>query len=319
MFPLDKFTYFTQFFFRSIIFLAAVSLGRFLGSEGTALMTTGKSLVLFGTVICLLIALFRRVRCQIKYGFLNSIYFSLLFLIFMYGSLIRCYLLSNLGIYFETLLPCFILYVSDPGLSTSNGDTSSSTTHIVSSDSPHSPIIPPNPQPGGNLLSLFGTQDPDRELELYARIRLLENLLIERLPPQLNLGEYENLVRDNLNQARNVLHYQSALSHELFDITVLELKANLQDRLFNLLMAEPDERLQLILRESPFPERAIRSEALEFIEGRLDLLNLGNPHPHAYPEKVILQTTLEQWLTNLREFDQNSAVYAEFLSHFRGV
>ena len=203
-------------------------------------------------------------------------------------------------------------------MSTSNDDTSSSTTHIVS-DSPHSLILPENPQPGGNLLSLFGTQDPDREIELYARVRLLESRLIERLPPQLNSGEYESLVRDNLNQARNFMHYQSALSNEIFDITVLELKANLQDRLFDLLMAEPDERLLLLIRESPFPERAIRSEALSFIEERLDLLNIGNPHPHAYAEKVILQTTLEQWLNNLIQFNQNAIVYTEFISHFRGI
>lgn len=304
------------FLLRSSLFLAVFSLGRFLGPEGTALM----SLVLFGTVICLLIALFRRIKSKIKYGFLRVVlYLSLLFLIFVYGSLVRCYLLSHLGIYLSDILPCFIFYVSDPGLSTSNGDTSSSTTHIVSSDSPHSPIIPPNPQPEGSLLSHFGTQDPDRELELYARIRLLENKLIDRLPPQLNFGEYENLVRDNLNQARHILNYQSALSHELFDITILELKANLQDKPFDLLMTEPNERLLLILRESPFQERAIRPEALEFIEGRLDLLNIGNPHPHAYPEKVILQNTLEQWLDNLRQFNKNAIVYTEFLSHFRGV
>ena len=264
------------------------------------------------------ILLFRKIKRKIKYSYLKvAIYFSLLFLICFYGSLIRYYLLSHLGLYFDYLLPCFIFCVSDSSLSTSN-DTSSSTTHIVS-DSRDELIIPENPQPEGGLLSHFGTQDPDREIELYARVRLLENRLIERLPPQLNLGEYENLVRDNLNQARNFMHYQSALSNELFDITILELKANLQDGLFDLLMAEPDEHLRLIFRESPFQERAIRPEALEFLEGRLDLLNIGNPHPHAYAEKVILQTTLEQWLNNLRQLNRNSIVYTEFISHFRGV
>lgn len=290
-----------------------VFFGPFLGT------TTGKDLVLFGILLVLLILMFRRIHFKIKYGFLKvAIYFSLLFVIFMYGSVIRCYLLSHLSFYFESLLPCFIFYVSESSLSTSNDNTSSSTTHIVES-SPHSLIPPENPQPGGNLLSIFGTQDPGGETELYTRIRLLENRLIERLPPQQTPGEYENLVRDNLNQARNVLHYQSALSHELFDITVLELKANLQDKLFDLLINEPNERLLQILRESPFQERAIRSEALEFIEGRLDLLNLGNPHPHAYPEKVLLQTTLEQWLHNLVEHNNNAIVYTEFISHFRGV
>lgn len=268
-------------------------------------------------VIFVLIGIFRRIRFKIKYDFLKiAIYLSLLFGVIVYGSLIRCYFLSHLGFYFEYLLPCFILYVSDSSLSTSNDDTS---THIVSSNSPHSLIPPGNPQPEGNLLSFFGNQDPGGEIELYARVRLLEARLIERLPPQLNSGEYENLVRDNLNQAKSVMHYQSALSNELFDISVLELKANIQDKLFDLLMAEPDEQLLAILRDSPFPERAIRPEALDFLEGKLNLLNLGNPHPHAYGEKVLLQTTLELWLRNLIQFNRNAVVYTEFISHFRNI
>lgn len=273
--------------------------------------------IAFGILV--LIGIFRRIHLKMKYDFLKiAIYLSLLFGIFMYGSLIRCYFISHLGFYFEYLLPCFILSVSDSSLSTSNDDTSSSTTHIVSSDSPHSLILPENSQPGGNFLSFFGSQDPDGETQLYSRIRLLEDQLTEGLPPQLKPGEYENLVRDNLNQARTFLHYQSALSHEIFDITMLELKWNLQENLFNLLMAEPNERLLAILKESPFQERAIRSEALYFIEERLNLLNIGDPHPHAYTEKVILQTTLEQWLNNLSQFNGNAVVYTEFLAHFRG-
>lgn len=66
----------------------------------------------------------------------------------------------------------------------------------------------------------------DMEIELYARIRLLESRLIDRLPPQLHSGEYENLVWENINQSFNIHHYHIALSNELFDITVLELKAN---------------------------------------------------------------------------------------------
>lgn len=89
-------------------------------------------------------------------------------------------------------------------------------------------------------------------MELYARIRLLESLLIDRLPPQLHFGEYESLVRENLNQAFNIRDYQSALSQELFDVTFLELKANILDQILNLFLREPDDRLIQIFRESPF-------------------------------------------------------------------
>lgn len=66
---------------------------------------------------------------------------------------------------------------------------------------------------------------------------------MDHLPPQANLGEYERLVRDNLNQSLNIQHYHSVINNELFDITVLEYKANIQDQLFNLLLSEPDDRL----------------------------------------------------------------------------
>ena len=45
-----------------------------------------------------------------------------------------------------------------------------------------------------DVVDLFRILNQDMELELFARIRLLENRMIEGLPPQLNLGEYETLV-----------------------------------------------------------------------------------------------------------------------------
>ena len=38
------------FLLRSSLFLAVFSLGRFLGPEGTARMTTGKNLIIFGVL-----------------------------------------------------------------------------------------------------------------------------------------------------------------------------------------------------------------------------------------------------------------------------
>ena len=151
---------------------------------------------------------------------------------------------------------------------------------------------------------------------MYARIRLLESRLIDRLPPQLNVGEYEALVRDNLNQAINIQHYHSALSNEIFDITVLELKANLQDQLFNLLLSEPDDRLIKIFRESPFPERAIRTEALEFIELKMGTFNLENARSRV--GKIFVKVTLRNWINLLQEHGHRYHLYQEFLSHFRG-
>ena len=247
------------------------------------------------------------------------IFFSLM-LFFFFFSLCRFFILTNifafLGITTGTL---YTFYVSNSSLSTGNEDSSSSTTiSIESSDSrlSHSDLGAQNPEPGNNILSHFGNQNPDLEIEVYARIRLLESRLIDRLPPQLNFGDYENLVRENLNQSINIQDYNSALSNEIFDITVLELKANLQDQLFHLLLSEPDERLTQILRESPFNERAIRTEALEFLEEKISAIDLANPrYQH---EKVLIEQTLRYWLNNLQEHGSRSLLYTGFITHFRG-
>ncbi|KAG8373707.1 hypothetical protein BUALT_Bualt11G0052700 [Buddleja alternifolia] len=102
----------------------------------------------------------------------------------------------------------------------------------------------------------------DTELELFARIRVLESRLIEGLPPQLNLGEYETLVRGFLDQTISIPHYSTTLSNELFDIGVLELKADLLEQLFHLLIHESTDRLNQILAESPFPERQMLIKSL---------------------------------------------------------
>lgn len=257
------------------------------------------------------------------------VYILILFCISFIFYFLRIHLVSRLGILVSDLLPYLIITVGGGYItflsSTGSEDSISSTTNIIeSSDSllSHSNFGAPNPEPGDNLLSHFGAQypNPDRdggEIQLYARIRILENRLIDRLPPQLNFGEYEGSVRDNLNQAINIAHYQSALANEVFDITILELKANLQDLLFNQLIKEPDQRLTEICRESPFNEKDIRTEALEFLEDKIETLNLENPRSHT--DKVLLKATLEYWLQHLQQNGHASILYTGFVSHFRGM
>ncbi|KAK8490112.1 hypothetical protein V6N12_008205 [Hibiscus sabdariffa] len=146
--------------------------------------------------------------------------------------------------------------------------------------------------PAAQVLDNFHAQNEHVEAELFSRIRNLENRLIDRLPPQLNRGEYATLVRENIDQSINLFHYQSSLSNEIFEITVLELKADLQDQLFNLLLSEPDHRLIQILSESPFPESAIRREALEFILLKMEAVNLNLDNARSRFDKVLLEQLL---------------------------
>lgn len=177
-----------------------------------------------------------------------------------------------------------------------SGDSSSSWTGALESlsrsSSSWTAVLQEGEVPAAQVLDNFRAQNEHVEAELFSRIRNLENRLIDRLPPQLNHGEYANLVRDNLNQAINIRHYHSALSLEIFDITVLELKANLQDQLFNLLLSEPDDRLIQILGESPFPERAIRREALEYLELKMGAVNLNLENARSRFDKVLVEQVL---------------------------
>lgn len=167
-----------------------------------------------------------------------------------------------------------------------------------------------------DVVDQFRILNQETELELFARIRLLENRLIEGLPPQMNLGEYEALVRGFLDDTLTIDHYRNVLSNELFDITVLELKANLLEQLVNLLMSETTGRLTQILADSPFPERAIRTEALEFINDFMSRLNLHEPRSTF--EKRLVLAMLRYWIQDAQQYGNISAVYIEFLRHFLG-
>ena len=68
--------------------------------------------------------------------------------------------------------------------------------------------------PESTTLEGVRAQNSELENEQRARIRNLESKLAYRLPPQLNPGEYERLVRENLDNAIYILHYQEALNQE---------------------------------------------------------------------------------------------------------
>ncbi|XP_052485175.1 cytochrome c oxidase subunit 1-like [Gossypium raimondii] len=205
-----------------------------------------------------------------------------------------------------------------------SGDASSSWTGALESlsrsSSSWTAVLQEGEVPAAQVLDNFRAQNEHVEAELFSRIRNLENRLIDRLPPQLNHGEYATLVRNNLNlnEAINIRNYHSALSNEIFDITVLELKANLTDQLFNLLLSEPDDRLIQILGESPFPERAIRREALEYLDLKMVSVNLNLENARSRFDKVLVEQVLRYWLNLLQEHRHRCHIYTEFLSHFRG-
>lgn len=175
---------------------------------------------------------------------------------------------------------------------------------------------PAAPAPENNILSPFGELDPDPELEVYARIRLLESRLIEDLPPQVESGEYEDLVRHNFKTAYNLGVYQMLLETELYEIKILEIKGDLVELLGSLLLSEPEGRLLRILRDSIFRENKLKEEALSFVQDKLLSWDLGDPRDR--PTRIILEYTVTYWRNDLRNRGSDSDFYKGFLAHLRG-
>jgi len=190
---------------------------------------------------------------------------------------------------------------------------SSHTNTLAVGDDIHSINEPP-------LLSNYALAFPqyaNTEIELYARIRILENLEIDQLPRQLNKGDYEGLVRTTLCQAPTLSTYDRLLYHEVFDITVLEKKAHIQDALFSLFLAEPTEQLAHIFLNSPFGDNKIREEALAFISLDLERIGLGDEYPRDNFSQVGMLTRLQFHVNSLQLQGRNSPFYQAFLQYYQ--
>jgi len=148
------------------------------------------------------------------------------------------------------------------------------------------------------------------EMDLFARIRVLENKMVHGLPPQLNPGGYEQLVRENLAEALTTRYYATTLSNEIFEITILELKASLQEALFTQILAEPE--IDRLLEMAPIEN--IRSQAYDFIEEKVEPVSSMR---HRF-QKNILEGTLRHFIRDLGQNRTNSFIYRDFLNYFLG-
>lgn len=148
----------------------------------------------------------------------------------------------------------------------------------------------------------------ENEAEIFARIRSLQSRDYYNLPPQNNPGEYEGLVRDHLDQALNVPHYRNILYMEYFELTVLERRGLLQDRLFHLMLGE--QNLSRIMELSPYTN--IRREAYDFLEGKVE--PVGSLQ-HSF-QRDIMDGSLHFFIQDINQSGRNSQIYREFYSHF---
>nr|GEW34898.1 hypothetical protein [Tanacetum cinerariifolium] len=156
--------------------------------------------------------------------------------------------------------------------------------------------------------STSGSICRENEAEIYARIRSLQSRDYYNLPPQNNPEEYEGLIRDHLDQALNVPHYRNILDMEYFELTVLERKGLLQDRLFNLMLGE--QNLSRIMELSLYTN--IQREAYGFLEGKVE--PVGSLQ-HSF-QWDIMDGSLNFFIRYIKQSGRNSQIYSEFYSHF---
>ncbi|GKA00762.1 hypothetical protein Tco_0673427 [Tanacetum coccineum] len=123
-----------------------------------------------------------------------------------------------------------------------------------------------------------------------------------------NPEEYEGLVRDHLDQALNVPHYRNIIDMEYFELTILERKGLLQDRLFNLMLGK--QNLSRIMELSPYTN--IRREAYDFLEGKVE--PVGSLQ-HSF-QRDITDGSLNFFIQDIKQSGRNSQIYHEFYSHF---
>nr|WMB96684.1 hypothetical protein [Solanum melongena] len=103
-----------RYFFTLLTFIAANSFLHFLGIEGTAIMTTGRNILLFAILLLSLTFLVRRNRFRLnqKFGFrlVFIIYIFLFFSISLFGCCLRTYFLSHFGLYLLDVFSFFVVF-----------------------------------------------------------------------------------------------------------------------------------------------------------------------------------------------------------------
>lgn len=95
---------------------------------------------------------------------------------------------------------------------------------------------------------------------------------------------------------------------EYFELTVLERKGILQDRLFNLMLGE--QNIDRIMELSPYTN--VRKEAYYFIHYKVEPLNSLQ---HSF-QRHLMDGSLNSFIKELNQHDRQSDIYQEFYRYF---
>lgn len=268
-------------------FLASV-FGRFLREPVLSQHSFSFLLLLF-FCLCILIYLYRKKGKGTFFLFL-----LISFLLFLFSFVLRLFLLDHILTLFGTLATALIINNVSSG---SSGELSS-LPPLESSSSTESL---------GTYRNIIAA---DNEAQIYQRIQALEAGLYFNIPPQNEGGEYEGLVREHFDQALNVDHYLWIYDRETYELRVLEQKALLQDKLFELMVSQ--ENLPRIYEICLHNQSDIRKEAYEFLQDKVEPFS----DPSFANQRALMSDNLNSFIEQLNEHGRNSEIYREFYRHF---
>ena len=258
---------------------------RFLGSEGTTMMTTGGNIVLFAIFLFLGIFIFHLYSSRLKkkrggFRLVLIVYILFLFFISLFYYFLRIYALDCLGLFIPSLFSCLILCVgggqalplpappSGPSSSPSWADldtlvllepfseTEMEGTSVGNSSVARATRDEASPPPYQQNLSL--------ESSIKGRIKILQNhsspFLLE-----IQRGDYWAEIRTALEQAPSQGEYNRLLQFENRDLRIRELKQSCFLFFSNLLSENP----ALTEKASSNPQEAL----IDFFDEKRDELD----------------------------------------------
>lgn len=111
-------------------------------------------------------------------------------------------------------------------------------------------------------------------------------------------------MREHFDQARNVDHFRQIYDREYLELKLLERKGQLQDRLFNLMISEPN--LDRIMELSPYTN--VRKEIDEFLEEQVSPVSSLR-----YPfQRDIMDGSLTTFITDLNVRGRSAEIVRAF-------
>jgi hypothetical protein len=212
--------------------MAANFLERFLGSEGTAIMITGKDLVFFAILLVTWIFLFRLFyvygRMNKKYRFLLKLmYVAILLAISMFFYCIRSHFLFYLGLCLSGILCPFVFVINN----VSSGEIVPYYSENSDSEDSFGLQVLAEPWPVTHNLAF--------ESSMRNRILAMENnhsiFLLDK-----ERGVYWNEIKTVLDQAPSQEEYNRLLEFENSDLQIREKKDECYSLFIKVLSEHPD-------------------------------------------------------------------------------